>query len=90
MTGPIEWTPAGQVLAAEPFADRLRIEDNGNMLAVKLDRFGSIERFPTEEFRADEVGISPDGRAPDIDRVRRLLPIFGAPPHDAVRLGLHR
>lgn len=81
----IERAPAGEIFSAQAMADVALTEITAQMLFIQRDRSLGRQRLTVHELRPDDVGISPDGWAPDVDRVLRHLPAFRAGTSDAFR-----
>ncbi len=86
MAGLTERTPAGEILSAQTCPEIALVESIAGVLSIKRDRFLRAQLFAANQLRADDEWISPDGRSPDVNRVRRHLPILRPAPHDAMGL----
>lgn len=86
MAGLIERTPTGEILSAQTRLEIALVESIVGVLPIKRDRFLRRQPFAANQLRADDEGIAPNGRSPDVNRVRRHLPIFRPAPHDAMGL----
>ena len=86
MAGLTERTPAGEIFSAQTRLEIAFVESVARVLPIKRDRFLRGQFFAANQLGADDKRISPDGRSPDVNRVRRHLPILRPTPHDAMGL----
>ena len=79
----VKRAPAGEILAPQAMSDVALAEVVPQMLLVERDGTCGGQRLAIHELCSDDVRISPDGWATDIDRVFGHLPAFRAGTSDA-------